>query len=186
LTSIVSNSPASPFAETERGKVLQKTEAEVKAALQTLVLNGGQAKLTAKQLKEQGMPIKEATLRHWKSQSFPRLYMQIRKDLSAEVGEEIAGRALERALEADQAEQIYIEKAVEKADEVEPNFLAKNALALAQAKGQNIERAQTLRHEPSQIIEVDVHGSIETLERLGVVEKAIDAEVVEEDVSLSS
>lgn len=172
------------WAVSERGKVLHKTEDEVKACLRLLALNGGQQRLTAKQLRDEGLPVKEQTLAWWRDRSFPRLYMQIRKEMGRDIGEQIAGNALERALEADNAEQVYLQEAVKKVGKVPEKDLAKNALALAQAKGQNIEKAALLRHEPTQIVEVDVTTSIETLERLGVMTKAIDVEVEsEEDVA---
>jgi hypothetical protein len=166
----------SPWAVTERGKVIHKTEAEVKGALRLLALNGGQQRITCKQLRDEGFPIKEQTLAWWRDRSFPRLYLQIRKEVGGDVGEQIAGRALERALEADDVERAYIEEAKAKVGEVDPNHLAKNALALSNAKANNVEKAQLLRGQPTEIVEVDVNASIEVLERLGVAEKAIDVE----------
>lgn len=173
----------SKWAVTERGKVIHKTEGEVKAALRLLALNGGQQRITCKQLRDEGLPIKEQTLAWWRDRSFPRLYMQIRKEVGGDVGEIIAGRALERALEADDVEKAYIEEAKAKVGEVDPNHLAKNALALSNAKANNVEKAQLLRGQPTEIVEVDVNASIEVLERLGVAEKreAIDVEVLEEE-----
>lgn len=171
------------WAVSERGKRLHRTEDEVKASLRLLVLNGGEVRRTAKQLRDEGLPVKEQTLAWWRDRSFPRLYQQLRKELGREVSEKIAGNALERALEADGAQKLYYQEAVAKVGEVTPDHLAKNALALANAKATDIERAQVLRHEPNQIVEVDVNASIEVLERLGVVEKpkAIDVESEEID-----
>jgi hypothetical protein len=173
----------SPWAVTERGARTKYTEDEVKAALRQLVLNGGGPDVTAKQLRDEGLHVKRQTLAWWRDRSFPRLYMQIRKELGRDVSEKIAGNALERALEADKAEQIYIQAAIDRVDEVSGDHIAKNALALANAKATNIERAQVLRHEPNQIVEVDVNASIEVLERLGVAEKreAIDVQVESEE-----
>jgi hypothetical protein len=172
-----------PWAVSERGTPIQHTEAEVDAALRLLVANGGKTTTTAKQLTEEGLTIGEEQLRKWRDRSFPRRYMQLRTEMGLEVAEKIAGSALERAMEADQAEAVYIAEAVAKVKEVDPNHLAKNALALANAKGSNIEKAQLLRNMPTQITKVDLGESIGVLERLGVVEKAevIDAEVVEEE-----
>lgn len=174
----------SPWAISERGKRLQHTEAEVDAALRLLVVNGGSPKATSKMLTEEGMPVNEKTIQWWRDNSFPMLYRRLRKELGREVGEQIAGKALERALQADEAEQAYIAAAIDRVDEVEPNHLAKNALALANAKATNIEKAQVLRHEPNEIVETrDVGDIVGVLERLGVAEKreAITAEVVEEE-----
>lgn len=175
----------SPRAVTERGKRIARTEDEVKAALRLLVLNGGEVRRTSKQLRDEGLPVKEQTLGWWRDRSFPRLYMQIRKEMGAEVSEKIAGNALERALEADHAEKLYLQEAANKVGEVSPDHIAKNAAALANAKAANIERAQTLRHEPNQIVETrDMGELVGVLERLGVAERsdeAIDAEVVGEE-----
>lgn len=171
-----------PRAVTERGKRIARTEDEVKASLRLLILNGGECRRTAKQLRDEGLPVKEQTLAWWRDRSFPRLYMQLRKELGREVSEKIAGNALERALEADGAEKAYLAEAIARVAEVTPDHLAKNALALANAKATNIEKAQTLRHEPSQIVEVDVNASIEVLERLGVVEKPKHIDVESEEI----
>lgn len=161
----------SPWAVTERGKVIHKTEAEVKAALRLLALNGGQQRITCKQLRDEGLPVKEQTLAWWRDRSFPRLYLQIRKELQGDIAEEIAGRAMERAREADDAQRAYLQEAMQKVGEVSPDHIAKNALALANAQSVNIEKAALLRGQPTSIEEVDVNVSIEVLERLGVAEK---------------
>jgi len=81
---------------------------------------------------------------------------------------------MERALQADEVEAKYLKAASKKVGLVEPNHLARSALALSQAKGQNIEKAALLRHEPTQRLEVDVRASIAILERLKVVESIDD------------
>ena len=171
------------FAVTERGKKMQRTEAEVDAILKTLASCGGNCKDAAKILDEEGLDIGWEALQGWRDRSFPHRYMQLRADMGREVAEKIAGNAMERALQADEAEQAYIAEAVKKLSEVDPNHLAKNALALANAKGKNIEGAQLLRDRPTEIRKVDLTESIAVLERLGVVEKReeIDAEVIEEE-----
>jgi len=96
----------------------------------------------------------------------------------------VAGRALERALQADDAQKLYIEKAVENVGEVNPDHLAKNALALANVMSQNVEKAQLLRDRPTEIRELKAADElVEELVRLGVAEKTdvVDAVVVEEE-----
>jgi hypothetical protein len=171
------------FAVTERGKRVHWTEEEVDAILKLLVANGGKATITCDQLRGEGINMERDALEAWRDHSFPHRYMALRTEMSPDVAERVAGNAMERALQADEAEQAYIEEAQAKVKQVDPNHLAKNALALAQAKGQNIEKAQLLRDRPTEIVRVDLAESIAVLERLGVVEKneVIDAEVIEEE-----
>lgn len=175
-----------PWAITERGGSLQHTEAEVDAVLRLLVANGGKCAPTATQLEEEGLAnVTRDTLQHWRDSAFPRRYMRLRTEMGREVAEKIAGSAMERALEADEAEAAYIAEALARVKEVDPNHLAKAAQSLANAKSQNIQSAQLLRDRPTEIRKVDLGESIAVLERLKVVEpgEVVDAEVVgEEDV----
>lgn len=164
------------LAISEAGRELSYYDSEVKAALQTLALAGGKYKRAEKILKQEGINIPWTTLRHWKDSVFKRRYYQTRKELSRDIGEEAAGRAMERALEADDAERLFLEQAQKKAAKVDPNHLAKSVASLSQAKSNNIEKAQLLRGQPTSIEAVDIAASIEVLERLGVAEKAIDVE----------
>lgn len=174
------------WAVSERGKKIRHSEAEVDLALKLLVLNGGKTIVTEEQLLSENVRVHRNTLRTWRDHCFPRRYAQIRHELGREVTEEIAGRALEKAYLADDAEKQYIEEAIARVKEVDPNHLAKNALALANAKANNVQVAQLLRDRPTEITE---HRGLEelvgTLQRIapGVVqvEDAIDAEVVEEE-----
>lgn len=172
----------SPLAVSERGRTLTHTEAEVDAALKLLVLNAHNHKLTAEQLKEQGMTVRRETLKAWRELQFPRRYHQIRAELSKDVSEEIAGNAFETAMAADAAAKLYLEEAVAKLPKVPPEHLAKNFQAIVSGYNQLIEKAQTLRGEPNHIeAAIDVSDSIRELERLGVAKpvQVIDAEAVE-------
>ena len=173
-------------AVSERGRHIRHTDDEVNLALKLVVLNGGRLKNTSEQLEEEGFVISRNTLRDWRDKAFPRRYAQIRHELGKDVTEEMAGRALERALEADNAEKAYIEAAVKRLAEVDATHLAKNALALANAKSNNIQASQLLRDRPTQITETrSVDDLVGVLERLGVAKKdeAITAEVVEEETA---
>lgn len=169
-------------ATTERGGKLQYTEAEVELGLRLMILNGGNATLTAKMLKEQGIRASKASLLKWRSTLFPRLYRKLMTEMGREVGEEIAGRAYERAIQADKAEEAYLAKAEEKLDEVPAKDLAKSVQALAMAKEKNVSVGRLLKEQPTSIEKVDINASIATLERLKVVqpaEEVIDAEAVD-------
>jgi hypothetical protein len=178
--------PTFTHAVSEQGKKLRHTDAEVDLALKLLAINGGKTIVTEEQLLSQNIQVHRNTLANWREHCFPRRYAQIRHELGREITEEVAGRALETALIADEAEKRYIEEALAKLHEVDPNHLAKNAAQLANTKATNIQVAQLLRDRPTEITE---HRGLEelvgTLARIapGVVEveDAIEAEVVEEE-----
>lgn len=181
--SALPDKPPRNVTESENGGNVNRTPEEVDMCLKVLILNGGDCKNTAIQLKEEGMKVEgmkvdRNALRKWRDTMFPRRYAQLRRELGRDVSEEIAGRALERALELDKAEQAYIEEAQKKLGEVAPNHLARSAYALANAKGQNVDRAQLLRNQPTSIVRVDIDDAVKTLERLNVVE-SIDGEAEE-------
>jgi len=159
-------------AESERGRVIRHSDDEVNLALKLIVLNGGRLKNAAEQLQDEGFAIHRNTLRDWRDKAFPRRFAQIRHELAPQVTEDIAARSLERALEADAAEQEYIKAAVDRLGEVDATHLAKNALALANAKANNIHSAQLLRDKPTQIVETrNPEEMVAVLERLGVAER---------------
>lgn len=178
----MSDLPADPpprnVTESESGGNVNRTPEEVDICLKVLILNGGDCKNTSIQLEEEGIKVNRDGLRKWRDTMFPRRYAQLRRELGRDVSEEIAGRALERALELDKAEQAYIEEAEKRLGEVDPNHLARSAYALANAKGQNVDRAQLLRNQPTSIVRVDLDDAVKTLERLKVVE-SIDGEAEE-------
>lgn len=170
---------------TERGRAVHYTEGTVDVSLKLLAFNGGNCAKTVRMLEDEGIEVNRETIRRWRETSFPRRYQQIRSELAQDVSEDVAGRALERALEADDATHIYIKEAKEKVHLVSPTHLAKNAAALAQATAQSVQTAQLLRDRPTAIVETRSLGElVGTLEKLGVAERdenVIDVEVLEEE-----
>lgn len=184
--SALPDKPPRNVTETENGGAVSRSPEEIDVCLKVLILNGGDCKNTALQLKEEGIKTTRGTLADWRDKKFPRRYAQLRRELGRDVSEEVAGRALERALELSKAEELYIEQAVQKIGEVEPNHLARSAYALSNAKKQNVENAQLLRSQPTSIVRVDLDDAVKTLERLNVAEsidgeaeEIVDAEVLE-------
>ena len=163
--------PDHELAITERGTRLDKyTEGEVNLALRTLILSGGDVKGTVGALAEEGIVIKHDALRYWRDVAFSARYYKLREELAQTVGEEVAGRAMERALQADEAESRFIEKAVEKIEDVSPDRLASAARDLSGVKASNIEKAQLLRNKPTEIRETRDTGEIlDQLRRLGIL-----------------
>lgn len=174
--------PPRNVTETERGGIVKRPPNEVDLVLKVLVLCGGECKKAERQLEAEGRKVNRTTLQQWRDYEFPRRYAELRSTLGRDVSEEMAGRALERALQADEATQAYIAKAVERLNEVEPNHLAKNAYALANAMGTNVDRAQLLRSQPTEIVKLDVNEAISRLERLDVARRVeIESKVLESD-----
>jgi hypothetical protein len=177
------------LAETEKGSVLDNyTFADVELSLKVLILCASVAK-TVKLLADEGIVITKNQLVHWRDSAFSSRYIELRSELAPQLSEEVAARALERAIQADDAEALYIAAAADKIDDVSPDKLAASVLALAKAKGENITKAQLLRDRPTEI-----RGSTDTSELLEVLRKhgvlahdprthedlVVDAEVVEE------
>ena len=170
-----------PYAITERGTRARYDDSTVDLALELVARAGGKVSVAESQLASEGIPISRGTLETWVEHSFPQRYWQIRKDLGEDVSEDVAGRALERARRADEAQALVLEETIAKYKEISPDALPKAAQSLATAKKQDIEMSQLLRNKPTSRPQIDIKGTIASLERLGVVEKAIDAEVVDED-----
>jgi hypothetical protein len=176
------------LAETENGKVLEAyTFADVEIAFKVLILNGGNVKKTLEILADEGLSVERITLRDWRERMFPQRYRELRYELGAVVSEEMAGRAMERAMQADDAEDQYLAMAIEKLDEVSPDKLAPGVLALSKAKAENISKAQLLRERPTEIREVrDTAELLDVLRRAGVLNRDpvahtdIEAEVLPE------
>ena len=178
------------LAVTERGRTINRTYEEVETVLKVLALSGGQAaRETSNLLAEHGIDISVENLRAWRDSSFRARFIEIRQELIPQINEEIAARAMDRALQADRAEELYIDAATEKLDEVSPDKLAASALALAKAKAENITKAQLLRDRPTEIRKsADTSELLEVLRRNGVLahdprtheDLVVDA-VVEED-----
>jgi hypothetical protein len=141
-------------ATTERGGKINHSEQEVKLALELMAINGGAIKPAHDILKAEGIVVSRNTLPKWRDHYFPRLYAATRRELGKDISEKIAGKAFERALQADAIQEKYLQEAEARLKDVEPNHLAKNVQALATAKGQDIEKARLLRNEPSEIKEV--------------------------------
>ena len=130
-------------------------------------------------------PRKDSPNTGWRNESFPRRYNQFRAELGQDISEDVAGRALERAIEADEAAHVYLQAAVDNIDKVSPTHLAKNAAALLQGAGQSVQTAQLLRDRPTVIVETRSLGElVGTLEKLGVAERdenVIDVEILGEE-----
>jgi hypothetical protein len=173
------------LAETEKGRVLdQYTFGDIETTFKTLILNGGNIPRTKQILADEGLTLGYDTIRQWRDRWFPQRYREIRSELAPELSEEVAAKAMERAIQADDAEELYLRHAVQRVEEVSPDKLAPGVLALAKAKAENIDKAQLLRDRPTEIKEVrDTAALLDVLRRAGVINRDpefLDAEVIED------
>lgn len=163
----------SDIATTERGTQLERyTYADVDLALRLLILNGGNRNATVEQLAERGIAVTSEAIKYWRDHAFARRYFNMRQELGRDVGEEVAGRAMERALQADDATGIFIEGAVReaRAGEMTGRDMAQAARAMAQVLKDNVEKAQLLRDRPTEIRETrDPMEALKFLAQMGVL-----------------
>lgn len=140
-------------AVTEPGAVLHEhSEKNVNDALAFLVLTASPRR-ASKIMEDLGHPVSERTLKHWRDHSFRTRYYNIRREMAADIGEEIAGRAFERALEADEVQATMIERLGDTVAEIDAKDLPRGIQALANVKASEIEKAQLLRDKPTEIVE---------------------------------
>ncbi len=159
---------------TERGSRLERyTQTEVDEALRAFILGGGRYTATVELLSEAGMEVTADALRYWVQHAFATRYHSLREELGKDVGEQIAGAAMERATQMNEAETKVIQRIEEEAEEGAPKDLAALSTVsrnLAQAKSLNIEKAQLLRDKPTQIKETrSVAELLGVLQRAGVL-----------------
>lgn len=178
----MSNVKLSRQAVSERGGTTQYAEDEVNAALTLLATNGGRPTITSEQLKEEGIKVSREVLASWRDKQFPRRYHEIRQQLGKAISEDLADRATETAIEANQATREYVQQAVERMSEVDANHLAKNAQSLAMVMAQNIEKAELLRGKPTEIKKIDLEDALSTLEGLGVAKRRDVIDVTAEEI----
>jgi hypothetical protein len=182
---------ASAPAVTESGRTIHEhSEKDVTDALNFLVLTAS-PKRAATLMCDLGHDISERKLKHWRDHAFRTRYYNIRRELAQEIGEELAGKAFERALQADEVQATMIERLGSEVAEIDAKDLPKGIQALASAKSSDIEKAQLLRDKPTSIEEKrSVTELFAELRSLNVVvnedrgsESAIptDAQLVQDD-----
>jgi hypothetical protein len=144
---------ASAPAVTESGRTIHEhSEKDVTDALNFLVLTASPRR-AANLMRDLGHPVSERALKNWRDHSFRTRYYNIRRELAQEIGEELAGKAFERALQADEVQATMIERLGSEVAEIDAKDLPKGIQALANAKSSDIEKAQLLRDKPTSIEE---------------------------------
>jgi hypothetical protein len=132
---------------------------------------GGKSKRTADQLAEEGVEVNAEALRSWRDRSFPQRYAEIRRELGHDVGERVAGQALERALQADELLQ-NCSRSPRKSSTTSHPLTLLNRPTPSPKPSRRIPNAQLLRDRPTEITEVrSVEENLATLERCGVIKK---------------
>lgn len=155
------------------------TPEQFEIGLMALVAAGGNAQRASDALKSQGHDLNRRTLTHWRNE-YPRRYQTLAAKYAKDIEPLVETAAREVALAGFQVAQAAIEAAQHQLDAGEvkdPGTLARNmatSSAIAVDKVLAISGRNVVQHVH------DVKGDIRILERLGVVEGVVDAEVVDE------
>jgi hypothetical protein len=86
---------------------------DVTFTLTRLIVNGNLA-ATVEELADAEIVVTKRQLRDWRDRVFRNRYFTLRQELARDAEEEIAGRAFERALQADQMQELIIGRAGQK------------------------------------------------------------------------
>lgn len=151
------------------------TAEERTRALVCLASRAGNARRTARDLKEQGLEIAESTLRGWRDSDE---YETIRSKYGHKLEEFMINELRERMVEQAEVERLALEKtraALEAGDIKDP---ARTMRDIAHAKSQNIDKLRVMTGRPTDITE---HRSLDELVKalaaLGIAH--VDSTVVE-------
>lgn len=162
---------AKTLAVTERGtRLKQYSEADVELTLRLLILNGGDVGKTVRQLGEEAILVSHDAVRYWRDVGFPSRYNQLRQELSQDVSATLISKSQDIAIQASDAEAAYVERALEKIEEVSPDKLAAAALSLAKTKETNVHTSQLLQNRPTEIRETrDTTELLEFFKKQGML-----------------
>ena len=174
------------IAITDQNTPARYSDAEVNGVLKLLALNGGNVVTTHEQLEHAGLPpVSRSSLTKWRDHSFRSRYFEIRREAADAVSEELAGRSLERAMQADEVQAKLLERMAGEVENIGPEALAGSIRSLAQSKASDVEKAQLLRDKPTEITEhrsvKELMGILNSVPNLIEGELVEDAEVVEDD-----
>jgi hypothetical protein len=172
--------------KTEKGGELKgHTLEDVEFALRLLAYNNSRFSATSTQLEaDYNIQIHSSTLKHWVSSLFTQRYVEIQHELSEQINKKLSAHSIELADKAAEAQELALEKAIEKIDGISADKLPAAVSAFAKAASENTELSQLLNDRPTQIIKhQSPDEAIKLLRELGLVPeetKVIEAEVVEE------
>lgn len=140
------------------------TDAEKRAALTALILDGGNTERTGPTLR-----IPAATLRTWRTED-PELYEQMRTDLAPQVAERIASDAEAFARELMGVERALAQKVADSIDDLKPSEAAGALRNISTSKALQLDKvASPLRGRPTHIVQAQDAGQalLEMGRRLG-------------------
>jgi hypothetical protein len=172
------------------GKKMTYPEELVQLGLRTLALCGGNTRRAAQILEADGNRIPQSTLHRWRDHTHARRYLEIRNEMQAEIGQEIADHAMEIAGQANEVEEQLIAKMAANVDDLpienskDMANAARSFASVAQGRDLALRNANLLREKPTKISRVENPAElIRELEALGVAKRreAITVEPIEDD-----
>ena len=133
-------------------------EEDIERGLTMLALCGGNWRRAGERLREQGFDIPPKTLESWKRQTHTQRYEETRARLLPRIQEKIAAEAEDLAIAYAETER----QALEAFDlsSLSPKDAAGAIRNLATAKAINVDKAQLMRGNPTQIVEKRDAGEI--------------------------
>jgi hypothetical protein len=129
------------------------SEEEIERGLVEMVLAGGNYRKAASQLAARGFDMPPDTLWAWKRSTHRERYLETRARLLPRIQEQIAEEAEDLAHDYAEVERSTLLAFASKADTLEAKDAAGAVRNLATAKAINIDKAQLLRGQPTQIVE---------------------------------
>lgn len=131
----------------------------VMEALGALAANSGNASLTARELVAEGLfdaqPQSVAeNLRSWSRNKYAKQYRDLQEKLAPDLEMTLANSLLERAQKAIDAQELAIDRAVERLESGEDEDPSRTAANFARVAQTNIDKRLALQGRPSRITEV--------------------------------
>jgi hypothetical protein len=172
------------------GKKMAYPEELVQLGLRTLALCGGNTRRAARLLEADGNRIPQSTLHRWRESVHARRYLELRNEMQAQIGQQIADHAMEIAGRANEVEEQLIARMAARVDDVPvedskdlANF-ARGFASVAQGRDLALRNANLLREKPTSIERIENPAEIiRELEALGVARRSepIKAEPIDDD-----
>lgn len=145
------------------------SEEEIERGLLTIALVAGNTRRAARELKAQGHPVPRTTLSSWQDIHADRL-AELRRDVVPQIQARMAQQSEDLAERQVEAQHKAIDRFLIKVAELGPRDAASAVRDMAVSRAVNIDKAQLLRGQPTEIVQHDVQADIRALVAGGVAE----------------
>ena len=152
------------------------TDQEVERGLTALALASGNSKRAEAALAETGLKVSAATLRGWKTRTYPKQYATVREEILPAIREQLAEQHTELAGSLANLATKISARLEENYDKLEPRDLPGALRNVATSSAIHTDKASQLRQEPTSVIVHDHGYAIAQLRRKGLV---VDGTAVE-------